>query len=122
MSHIVTIASEMTNEEMIRKAAGQLGYAVEHKSGYVFYDGTVKTGVFVSLPGWRYPVCIEDSGKLFFDNYEGAWGNIAELKTFQNEYALIDVTEKLEAQKKQRKIRSYTVSRKDDEIVVEVSA
>ena len=52
------------------------------------FSGEVR-GLAVQLPDWRYPiVCDTESGTLHYDNYNGAWGDQAELDQFLQRYAI----------------------------------
>ena len=87
MSHTVTVHAEFTDK-------GALGAAVEHLGGQVlgegairFHDGTIAVGFAFKLRGWQYPIVLVD-GQLKFDDYEGAWGNRADLELLKAEYLL----------------------------------
>jgi hypothetical protein len=47
----------------------------------------------VQLPDWRYPVvCDTATGQLKYDNYEGQWGDPAQLDKFLQSYAVEKAT------------------------------
>ena len=97
MSHIVTIRTE------VRDAAALSAACHRRHLPHPVYE-TVKlfsseaTGHTVHLPNWRYPVvCDLDSGQLKFDNFEGRWGDSAELDKLNQAYAIEKA--KIEARK-----------------------
>ena len=102
MSHIVTIKTEIRDEQVIRAACVRLKLAIpEHKTCRLF--STTATGLCVQLPGWRYPVvCETQSGAVKYDNYGGAWGQQEELNKFLQGYAVEKA--KLEARKKGHRV------------------
>ena len=47
------------------------------------------TGLAVQLPEWQYPVvCDTASGQLKYDNFNGRWGDPAQLDRFLQAYAV----------------------------------
>ena len=53
----------------------------------------------MQLPGWRYPAVIEPlTGVVRYDNFNGVWGEQAQLDRFMQSYAVEKA--KLEARKK----------------------
>ena len=62
------------------------------------------TGLVVQLPSWQYPVVIDVlTGQITFDNFNGHWGDQAQLDRFLQAYSVEKV--KLESRKK-----GYTVN------------
>jgi hypothetical protein len=56
-------------------------------------------GLVVQLPGWTYPAVIDTlTGVIHYDNYEGRWGDQAQLGRLLQAYAVERA--KLEARKK----------------------
>lgn len=56
-------------------------------------------GILVELPDWVFPVvCDLDAGVIRYDNYSGAWGDLAYLDRFVQTYCIEKAT--LEARKK----------------------
>jgi hypothetical protein len=86
MSHVATIALEFRDAEALADAAAALGFALMRDT-VRFYDGTRVTGTALHLPGWRYPVVIDAYGQLFYDHYEGQWGDLVHLHRFRQAYA-----------------------------------
>jgi hypothetical protein len=88
VSHTTTIDLQVKDEDAFAQACRDLGYEVARnasaklfQSGSNFNDATV-----VKIPGWNYPVVCKD-GKLHFDNYNGRWGDNAQLDKLKQRYA-----------------------------------
>ncbi len=98
MSHIVEIKTEVRDEQAVRAACTRLQLAKpEYKTARLF--SATATGLCVQLPGWSYPVvCDTASGKVSYDNYNGAWGEHSHLNRFLQGYAVEKA--KIEARKK----------------------
>jgi hypothetical protein len=98
LSHIVEIKTEVRDEAAIRAACTRLQLSSpEHKTVRLF--SATATGLCVQLPGWQYPlVCETNSGKVSYDNYNGAWGEQSHLNRFLQGYAVEKA--KIEARKK----------------------
>jgi hypothetical protein len=98
LSHIVEIKTEVRDEAAIRAACTRLQLpSPEHKTVRLF--SATATGLCVQLPGWQYPlVCETNSGKVSYDNYNGAWGEQSHLDRFLQGYAVEKA--KIEARKK----------------------
>jgi hypothetical protein len=86
MSHVATITLEFRDPAALADAAATCGFGLAHDT-VRFFDGTQVTGTAVRLPGWRYPVVVDGQGRLFYDDYEGQWGDLAHLHRFQQAYA-----------------------------------
>ena len=87
MSHIVSIKTEVRDAAGVAAACRRLGLPPPEDRTVTLFSGQA-TGLAVQLPGWHYPVvCHLASGKLQFDNYNGAWGNPRELDRFLRGYA-----------------------------------
>ena len=98
MSHVVEIKTEVRDEQAVRAACVRLQLAPpEHKTITLF--SATAAGLCLQLPGWQYPVvCNLQSGSVQYDNYNGAWGEQAELNRFLQRYAVEKA--KIEARKK----------------------
>ena len=98
MSHVVEIKTEVRDEQAVRAACVRLQLAPpEHKTVTLF--SATAAGLCLQLPGWQYPVvCNLQSGSVQYDNYNGAWGEQAELNRFLQRYAVEKA--KIEARKK----------------------
>jgi len=98
MSHIVTIATKVKEVEAVVAACQRLGLAAPVEGTASLYSGEA-TGLIVQFSEWRYPIVIATAtGNLHYDNFEGSWGNPADLDCFLQAYAVELV--RLEARKK----------------------
>jgi hypothetical protein len=70
MSHVATMTLEFRDPVALADAAAACGFGLTHDT-VRFFDGTRVTGTAVRLPGWQYPVVVDDHGRLFYDHYEG---------------------------------------------------
>ncbi len=86
MSHVAMIALEFRDREALAAAAAACG-PPRGEDTVTFFDGTRVTGTVMRLPGWRYPVVIDGQGRLFYDHYEGRWGDPVHLHRFRQAYA-----------------------------------
>ena len=103
MSHVVCIATEVRDPLAIHAACLRLGLPEPvHGTAELFAD--TATGLLVRLPGWLYPAVVETAtGRVRFDNYEGRWGDPAQLDRFVQRYAVEKAS--IEARK-----RGYSVT------------
>ncbi|HEV7280418.1 MAG TPA: DUF1257 domain-containing protein [Pirellulaceae bacterium] len=98
MSHIVTIRTEVRDVAAVHAACRRLGLAHPAHETVPLFSGE-RTGYAVRLPAWRYPiVCDLAQGTLAYDDYEGRWGERAQLDRFLQAYAIERAT--LEARKR----------------------
>src|SRR6516164_4766589 len=103
LSHIVTIDTKVHDPAAVSAACQRLGLAAPVEGTVELFSGEA-TGLIVQLPGWEYPAVIDTlTGKVRYDNFEGAWGDEAQLNRFLQAYAVEKV--KLESRKK-----GYTVN------------
>ena len=103
MSHILKIQTKIHDPVAVAAACTRLGLAAPVQGTAKLFSGEA-TGVLVHLPGWHYPAVIDTlTGSVRFDNFEGRWGNQAELQRFMQIYAVEKA--KLEARR-----RGYRVS------------
>jgi len=115
MSHTVELELKIKNKDLFKKVAQDLELKVQENATVSFFSST-HSGLAVYLPGWRYPVVVSDDGTLYYDNYDGKWGDIRELRKLQNRYGAELI--KKEARKRGLSVRE-TVE-EDGTIVVEV--
>ena len=88
MSHIVTIKTEVRDANAVRAACQRLRLPSPVQGVHRLFSGEV-AGLGVQLPNWRYPVvCQLESGQLQYDNYNGRWGNQAQLDGLLQAYAV----------------------------------
>ena len=88
MSHLVEIKTECRDPVAVATACHRLGLAAPVEGVAQLFSAQV-SGLLVSLPGWLYPVVVSPiSGQIAYDNYEGRWGDPAELGRFLQAYAV----------------------------------
>lgn len=103
MSHLVTIATKVHDPVAVAAACQRLNLAAPVQGTAELYSGAA-TGLLVRLPGWKYPAVIDTlSGAVKFDNFEGVWGEQAQLDRFLQMYAV-------ERAKQEARKKGYTVS------------
>lgn len=117
MSHIVRIETKIYDAAALAVACRRLGLAEPVHGNVRLFSGEV-TGLSVKLPDWRYPIVVDTAdGSIKYDNYEGRWGDPAQLGQLLQMYAVEKA--KLEARK-----QGYCVteqSRQDGSIVVQIA-
>ena len=88
MSHIVTVQTKVHDPAAIAAACLRLNLAEPVQGTAQLYAGEA-TGLLLHLPGWQYPVVIDVlTGTLRYDNFEGRWGDPAQLERFLQMYAV----------------------------------
>src|SRR5271156_2456054 len=88
MSHIVTIKTKVTDPAALVAACRRLGLEQPIRGTAELFSAQA-TGLIVKLPGWQYPVVADvGTGEVKFDNYEGSWGDQAELDKLLQAYAV----------------------------------
>lgn len=88
MSHIVKIKTEIRDAAAVRAACQRRRLPQPVDGTHKLFSGEA-TGLAVQLPDWRYPVVCElSSGQLFYDNFEGRWGDQQHLDGFLQSYAV----------------------------------
>jgi hypothetical protein len=119
VSHIVEIKTQVRDPVAVRAACQRLGLAAPIEGEHRLFTSTV-TGLGVSLPGWRFlVVCELASGQLKYDNYEGRWGNPAELSRFLQGYAIVRAT--LEARKRGHTVTEQSLSDGSVKLTIQVN-
>ena len=102
MSHIATVDVAIKDKKALAAACRRLGLHAPVHQKFTFYDGTEAEGESVKFPQWQYPVVFQD-GKVFFDNFNGSWGDIKHLNALKQAYAL-------EAAKSKARQQGFSVS------------
>lgn len=88
MSHIVTIETQVRDPAAVRAACRRLQLPPPSEGTFRLFSGAA-AGLGVRLPGWRYPVvCRTETGTLQYDNFNGRWGEAAQLDRFLQAYAV----------------------------------
>jgi hypothetical protein len=88
VSHIVTVAAEARDPAAVAAACRRLGLPAPAEGTAKLFEGEA-SGLLVRLPGWLYPAVVETAtGRVRYDNFQGAWGDPAELGRFLQAYAV----------------------------------
>jgi hypothetical protein len=117
MSHIVTIEARVQDSAALTAACRRLGLSEPIYGNVRLFSGDT-IGLSVKLPGWEYPVVVDTAkGSVKYDNYEGRWGDPAELGRLLQMYAVEKA--KLEARKKGYCVTEQT--QKNGSIVVQIA-
>ncbi len=117
MSHLVTIETKVHDAAALTAACHRLGLAEPVHANVRLFSAEA-TGLSVVLPGWQYPIVVDIAeGSIKYDNYEGCWGNPADLGRLLQMYAVEKA--KLEARKKGCSVTEQT--RQDGSIVVQIA-
>lgn len=91
MSHKVTVNTQLKDLGVLKKVcdAKGLSLTIAEKGQNVVktFSGEISGIAAVSLPGWKYPVVLEENGVAHYDNYNGSWGNISQLDKLTQDYA-----------------------------------
>lgn len=88
MSHVVTNEAEARDPAAVAAACRRLGLPEPIRGTARLFEGEA-TGLLVRLPGWLYPAVVEPgTGRVRYDNFQGDWGDPAQLGLFLQAYAL----------------------------------
>jgi hypothetical protein len=118
VSHIVSIRTKVQDPVAIAAACRRLSLSEPVQGTTRLYSGQA-IGLIVPLPGWRYPVVIDTtSGQVQYDNFQGHWGEQAQLDRFLQAYACEKA--KLEARKKGYAVTEQALS--DGSIKLQIAA
>lgn len=119
MSHIVTVKTEVRDAAAVSAACRRLGLSPPHQGTTRLFSGEA-TGLIVEFPSWRYPiVCDTAQGEIRYDNYNGRWGNSAQLDRFMQAYAIEKVH--LEARRKGHGVTEQTLADGSVKLTVQVA-
>lgn len=89
MSHIVTLNVSIKDKAVLKEVAVRdFGLTVKDRETVTFFDYSAHSGMTIRLPGWEYPVLVTDEGELIYDNYEGQWGDQAQLNQLIQNYVV----------------------------------
>jgi hypothetical protein len=110
MSHTVRVQIEFRNHEALLTAIQRLNWHVLGEGSYELFSST-EAGLGIQIPGWRYPVVIKGDGTIAFDDYNGRWGNRADIEKLRAEYAL-------EAARLAAEAQGWYCERQDNKLVI----
>jgi hypothetical protein len=88
MSHVVTIQTKVHDSHAVAAACRRLNLAAPVQGTAKLYSGEAE-GLVVQFPGWQYPAVIDPlTGTVRYDNFQGNWGDQAQLDRFLQAYAV----------------------------------
>ncbi len=118
MSHIVQIQTEVRDPAAVEAACRRLGLAPPQTGTAALYSSTV-TGLQVQLPQWRYPVVFDTArGQVQFDNFNGHWGDQAQLNKLLQAYAVEKA--RIEARRQGHTLTEQTLSDGSIQLTIQV--
>lgn len=86
-SHTVRVTVDLRDDRALGDAVAALGGSVLGRGTHRLYQGD-ESGLGFRLPGWRYPLVARPDGTLAYDDYNGAWGRVADIDRLRGEYTL----------------------------------
>ena len=86
MSHTAQIAADYSQPDALAAAVKKLGGHMGGHGTHCLFASR-ETGVAIILPGWRYPIVVRANQTLAYDDFNGAWGNVADLDRLHEEYS-----------------------------------
>lgn len=117
MSHTLNIRIEMHDLEALELACQRL--ELKMVNGIHQLYSSKEEGIGILLPNWRYPIVIKNDGTISYDNYNGNWGDIAELNKLKAYYGIEKA--KIEARKKGFTVfENYNEEKKELELIVKM--
>jgi hypothetical protein len=88
MSHVVTIQTKVHDPHAVAAACRRLNLAAPVQGKAKLYSGEAE-GLVVQFPGWQYPAVIDPlTGAVRYDNFNGVWGDQAQLDSFLQAYSV----------------------------------
>jgi hypothetical protein len=118
MSHTVELAARMKDPAILAECCKALGLGEPVAGKHRLFDGRTVEGLAVRLPGWAFPAIIDAEGRVLFDTYKGAWGDIRELHKLSQRYSVKATVR----QAKRHGWRAIETAQPDGSVVVEVIA
>jgi hypothetical protein len=86
MSHIQHTKVKVTNLGAATRVATQLGTTLGNPQISKVFNASVH-GRPIKLPGWRFPIVIQEDGSIQYDNFNGNWGDQTTLDAFLADYS-----------------------------------
>jgi hypothetical protein len=107
LSHIVTLKTEVRDHAAVSAACRRLELPLPVLGTAQLFSGQA-VGLIVRLPDWTYPVVVElNTWQVHFDNFDGAWGDQAQLDRFLQAYA-VEKT-RIEARRKGQQVTEQSL-------------
>lgn len=87
MSHTVKVKVQLSDTDSLSAAVIAMGGSLLGVASHKLYGGNVQ-GFGFRLPNWRYPLVLQPSGELAYDDYNGRWGNVSDIDKLTGRYAI----------------------------------
>lgn len=97
MSHTVSIEATLTDHGCVQSAAKALNWQVLETKEHALFSSK-ETGLGIQIPNWKYPVVVKQDGSLKFDDYNGRWGNLADINKLKQGYTVALLTKTAQRQ------------------------
>jgi len=104
-SHTMKVDVEFRDRDAFGRAAERMGGEAIGPGRHELFERDDESGEIaahdgygIRLPDWSFPLILSDDGQLLFDDYEGAWGNVADIETLKSHYAVEVARSAAEAQ------------------------
>ena len=102
MSHSLSVKASILEMDTLRKALSKLDFvikAITETHDVDLYDRTLKDALAeIELKGWKYPIAVDATGNLVYDDYKGNWGNVDDVHEINQEYSSQIASDELQAQ------------------------
>lgn len=96
-SHTARVNADYSDPKALQAAVLAMGGQWLGHRMVELFDGSTPAGLAFQLAGWRYPCVLDREKELHYDDYQGKWGNVADLQQLKKEYVWAGI--KAEAQK-----------------------
>jgi hypothetical protein len=96
MSHTTKATIDFSDLDALRIACEELGHAFRDVGTVRLYAESVADAYSVKLKHWNYPIAIKN-GEVFFDNYNGRWGDIKDLNALKARYGIVQAERRARA-------------------------
>lgn len=85
-SHTVRVKVDFTDADALRAAVRALNWKWLGQGKHQLYGSNAATGHAFQIPNWRFPCVLDAAGELHYDDYNGNWGNVADLEQLRAAY------------------------------------
>jgi len=88
-SETVRITVQLKDHEAVKAAVLELGGEILGIGKHKLFS-TTQEGLGFRLKNWRFPLVLggDDGTQLYYDDYNGRWGNKDDLKALEGEYSI----------------------------------
>jgi hypothetical protein len=116
MSHVVTLKTQLRDVTAIAAACRRLGLPDPVQGTTRLYSAEV-TGLLIHLTGWQYPIAVDPAtGEIQADNFDGAWGDPAEIGRLTQGYAV----EKIHLESRKKGLRVTETPLEDGSVKLQI--